>query len=93
VIGRGPDADVYLDNPGVSRDHAVIEMKEGALWIRDLQSSNGTELNGKTVSTATLSDGDLLGIGRFDLRVAALSLIDDSKARMLPPLNPTIRTD
>ena len=46
VIGRDPAADVFLDNIGVSRQHAVVELGVETVCIRDLSSVNGTFVNG-----------------------------------------------
>lgn len=50
VIGRDESCDLPLDAPGVSRRHAELEVKGEALWIADLQSTNGAYVNGKRVS-------------------------------------------
>ena len=66
TIGRTPDNDVSLpDDSNVSRTHAEIEERsEGEFWIFDLQSSNGTRLNGTQVTTEMeLFDGDRILLG------------------------------
>jgi ABC transport system ATP-binding/permease protein len=66
-IGRDPDNDVVLDNPNVSRFHAVIEPGGDGVQLRDLASRNGTRLNGSPVSQAALKPGAEIGIGPFRL--------------------------
>jgi len=50
TVGRAPDTDVRVDDSKVSRRHALIWRKNGQTWIQDLGSSNGTTLNGMSVS-------------------------------------------
>ncbi|MDJ0789142.1 MAG: FHA domain-containing protein [Myxococcota bacterium] len=70
IIGRNPTTDITLLDEGISREHALILYDEDAdtYSIEDLQSTNGTKVNGKRVRSAELSDGDELQIGqtRFD---------------------------
>jgi two-component system cell cycle response regulator len=64
VLGRSPQCDVHIDQEGVSRRHAMLERTvEGAVQIVDLESSNGTFVNGEPVSRETLRDGDKIQIG------------------------------
>jgi pSer/pThr/pTyr-binding forkhead associated (FHA) protein len=72
-IGRDPDSEVVLDHPGISRAHAVIEHKNGAFLLRDCGSSNKTYHNGRPCSYAVLTQGDLLQVGRYLVRVGITS--------------------
>jgi diguanylate cyclase (GGDEF)-like protein len=64
VIGRGADATIRLHEEGISRNHArVVLITEGVVAIEDLNSANGTFLNGERVERATFRDGDKLQIG------------------------------
>ncbi|RKH64590.1 PAS domain S-box protein [Corallococcus aberystwythensis] len=64
VIGRGSEAEVRIDDHGVSRKHARIQRKpDGSCLVTDLESTNGTFLNGLPVSTAELQEGDRLQVG------------------------------
>jgi pSer/pThr/pTyr-binding forkhead associated (FHA) protein len=70
TIGRNPKADIYIDNPSISWDHAVLEkMTDGRYRVQDLGSANGTYLNRRRVRNASLADGDFIGIGKFSLTV------------------------
>ncbi|MDY7095358.1 MAG: adenylate/guanylate cyclase domain-containing protein [Acidobacteriota bacterium] len=71
LMGRGTENDVVLSDFSVSRRHAVIRPRQGQWWVHDLASTNGLVLNGKTVSEAPLSVGDVLTVGCFELRVVA----------------------
>jgi len=70
MVGRHASADITLSDRGVSREHAIIsyEVSLGAYTVEDLQSTNGTKVNGKRVRSATLAPGDELRIGKTTLR-------------------------
>jgi sigma-B regulation protein RsbU (phosphoserine phosphatase) len=72
VVGRQPDAEVYLESLAVSRQHARILCENDTYAVEDLGSSNGTFVNGNRVQgRVALKEGDALQIGPyiFDLRV------------------------
>jgi predicted component of type VI protein secretion system len=70
VLGRAPSADVVLDgDDAVSRSHAEIAVRAGLCLIRDLDSCNGTLLNGRVVRRARLRRGDVLVLGETVVRV------------------------
>jgi hypothetical protein len=73
-IGRDPQADILLDNAGVSRNQARFLRAADGWIIEDSQSSNGTWLNGREVKRERLTDRDEVTIGKFTLRV---SLVED----------------
>jgi hypothetical protein len=67
-IGRSVAADVRLDDPSVSRRHALLVSEPGEeLRVLDDRSLNGVYVNGEEVEWATLEDGDELTIGRYHL--------------------------
>lgn len=66
TIGREGN-DIVLDNPQVSRRHAVIERANGHHVLRDVGSTNGTFVNGKRVTQHPLIPGDVIQIGAFKL--------------------------
>lgn len=64
VIGRTTQAEIYLDDDGVSRRHArVIVLPDGSVEVQDLNSTNGTYYKGERISTHVLRDGDTIQIG------------------------------
>ena len=65
LIGRNPTTDITLLDEGISREHALILYDEETdeYTVEDLQSTNGTLVNGKRVRSAALADGDELQIG------------------------------
>jgi hypothetical protein len=66
VLGRSADADVQVDDPGVSRRHAVLRLTPTPT-ITDLGSTNGTSVNGQRVSQAELADGATITVGQTTL--------------------------
>jgi predicted component of type VI protein secretion system len=73
VLGRHSDADFRLALPDVSRRHCRLAWMSGVWRVFDLQSVNGTFVNGESVNEATLHPGDMLQIGGFTFRVAIAS--------------------
>ena len=63
TIGRLADCDVVLDDKGASRKHAQLKLRDGTWTLTDLGSTNGTRLNGQTVQSRELADGDKITIG------------------------------
>lgn len=69
LIGRADEADYRVDDPNVSRRHAVLFWDRGRLYLRDLGSTNGTYLNGRQVSSAPIRPGDVISMGATQLTV------------------------
>jgi pSer/pThr/pTyr-binding forkhead associated (FHA) protein len=71
LIGRNPTTDITLLDEGISREHALILRDEAtcSFTIEDLQSTNGTKVNGKRVRSAVLADGDTIEVGHTRFRV------------------------
>lgn len=68
VIGRGSEADIRLDDPGVSRRHAEVRLNAGErVSIVDLGSTNGTTVDGRQVGESALADGVEVVIGQTRL--------------------------
>jgi pSer/pThr/pTyr-binding forkhead associated (FHA) protein len=68
TIGRDPGADVYLDNPGISREHCRLErLPNGHYCVKDSNSANGTFLNDDRVETALVYNSDVLHISKYSL--------------------------
>lgn len=64
IVGRGADAGVWIDAPGVSRHHARILLGDAGAVVEDLGSKNGTYLRGERITaTAPLHDGDQIRLG------------------------------
>jgi pSer/pThr/pTyr-binding forkhead associated (FHA) protein len=68
TIGRATGADFIVDAALVSRVHCrVTAMPDGGLELRDLDSTNGTFVNGQRIETARLASGDRIQVGRVEL--------------------------
>lgn len=72
TIGRSPHVTVQIEDQWLSRRHCLIREVAGTLMIRDLESRNGTLVNGEPVSESPLVDGDLvqLGLSVFEVQYA-----------------------
>lgn len=64
IIGRDPSVDIVLQGGHISRRHAELSVQDDQLWIKDLNSSNGTFVNGQRVTDAQLKHDDQL---QFDV--------------------------
>jgi pSer/pThr/pTyr-binding forkhead associated (FHA) protein len=69
TVGRSNGAQFIVDAALVSRLHCQLTASGDHLEVKDLESTNGTFVNGKRVETALLRDGDTLSVGRVDLVV------------------------
>src|SRR5665213_2113656 len=68
TLGRTPDNDVHIDAEFISRHHAVALRAGSKTVIEDLNSTNGTYVNGQRVNRRTLKDGDLVTLGKTEFR-------------------------
>jgi pSer/pThr/pTyr-binding forkhead associated (FHA) protein len=66
-IGRSPDAEVFLDDVTVSRNHALLVRRRDGLYVDDLGSLNGTYVNRHRIESHKLTDGDELQVGKYKL--------------------------
>jgi len=86
-IGRGSDNDVVLGSKAVSRNHAVLSVLDTELYVKDLDSSNGTFVNNKRIEankTVQLNADDKLGFASFEFQVMALAA-DDIESSAIDP--------
>ena len=67
VIGRSRECDVRLADPNVSRKHAEVRQEGPNFYVVDLDSTNGTEVNGRRARRARLADGDTILLGSTEL--------------------------
>jgi FHA domain/zinc-ribbon domain len=67
TIGRSPDAEVFLDDVTVSRNHALLVRRRDGLYIDDLGSLNGTYVNRRRIESHLLQNGDELQVGKYKL--------------------------
>ncbi len=69
IIGRSHRCDVILTSPDVSRRHARLLFRDGSWFVQDLESTNGTTVNGTRVGRCRLEPGDKLGVGGHRLEI------------------------
>jgi pSer/pThr/pTyr-binding forkhead associated (FHA) protein len=67
-LGRRPYNDIVIDNLAVSGEHAVLQMSGNEVFVEDLNSTNGTYLNGKAVKKQQLNNGDTVEIGKYKIK-------------------------
>jgi len=85
TIGRSPDANVFIDNAAISRQHATLELKAGQYFINDHDSLNGTMVNGKKIEgTVRVSADDTIKIGKFLLAPALIGEEKESTSFSYP---------
>ena len=73
-VGRAPGSDIQIDDPHVSRRHAVIRRAAGELWIEDTGSRSGTFVNNSPVSgRVRIAPGDRVRVGAVELELHALT--------------------
>ena len=74
VVGRDADAALWIDHPSVSRRHARVVVTDSKVTLEDLESKNGTHLNGKKIGRrTTLEDGDQVRVGPETMVFRSLS--------------------
>lgn len=69
LVGRSAECDVHINHVGVSRSHAVIATRAAGVFVEDLESSNGTLVNGRRVKSVQLRNGDVVEIGSVSLHL------------------------
>lgn len=88
TVGRKPHNDIQIDNMSISGEHAVIVTILGDSFLEDLDSTNGTLVNGQPVKKHFLRDGDVVELGKYQLKyledAPPLGLIE--VADVSPPL-------
>jgi dipeptidyl aminopeptidase/acylaminoacyl peptidase len=68
TVGRAPDNDIIIGDPATSGHHSRIEVRNGAYWISDLGSTNGTLVNGEPIIDKQIDHGDVISIGQNTIR-------------------------
>jgi pSer/pThr/pTyr-binding forkhead associated (FHA) protein len=68
TLGRRPYNDIVIDNLAVSGEHAVLQMVGSDVFIEDLNSTNGTYINGKAVKKQLLTHNDTVEIGKYKIK-------------------------
>jgi pSer/pThr/pTyr-binding forkhead associated (FHA) protein len=68
TLGRRPYNDIVIDNLAVSGEHAVLQMSGTEVYLEDLNSTNGTYINGKAVKKQLLANNDTVEIGKYKIK-------------------------
>lgn len=84
TIGRKASNEIHIDDPTISGEHAAILMLQNA-YVEDLNSTNGTSLNGKPVTKRQLNHGDLIKIGRHEFKFVDDNINEFERTVMIAP--------
>jgi predicted component of type VI protein secretion system len=68
TLGRRPYNDIVIDNLAVSGEHAVMQMSGNEVYLEDLNSTNGTYVNGKAAKKQLLANNDTVEIGKYKIK-------------------------
>ena len=85
TLGRRPYNDIVIDNLAVSGEHAVLQMVGADVFIEDLNSTNGTYINGKAIKKQLLSHNDTVEIGKYKIKYLVDESNDYEKTMIMRP--------
>jgi len=85
TLGRRPYNDIVIDNLAVSGEHAVLQMVGQDVFIEDLNSTNGTYINGKAVKKQLLQHNDTVEIGKYKIKYLTSEHSDYEKTMVIKP--------
>jgi pSer/pThr/pTyr-binding forkhead associated (FHA) protein len=85
TLGRRPYNDIVIDNLAVSGEHAVMQMVGADVFIEDLNSTNGTYINGKAVKKQLLAHNDTIEIGKYKIKYLVEDGTDHEKTMIMKP--------
>jgi pSer/pThr/pTyr-binding forkhead associated (FHA) protein len=85
TLGRRPYNDMVIDNLAVSGEHAVLQMVGNDVFIEDLNSTNGTYINGKAVKKQLLAHNDTVEIGKYKIKYLTDDGGDYEKTMIMRP--------
>jgi pSer/pThr/pTyr-binding forkhead associated (FHA) protein len=80
TIGRRPSNDIHIDNLAVSGNHAVVRTIGKDSFLEDLDSTNGTLVNGKPIKKHILQHGDVIELGKYQLKYVSLDAYTSTTA-------------
>jgi pSer/pThr/pTyr-binding forkhead associated (FHA) protein len=84
-LGRRPYNDIVIDNLAVSGEHAVLQMVGNEVFIEDLNSTNGTYINGKAIKKQLLQHNDTVEIGKYKIKYLTGDHTDYEKTMIIKP--------
>jgi len=85
TLGRRPYNDIVIDNLAVSGEHAVLQMLGNDVFIEDLNSTNGTYINGKAVKKQMLVHNDTVEVGKYKIKYLVEDNGDYEKTMIMRP--------
>jgi len=88
TIGRRTGSDIHLDDPGVSKEHAVIQTVGNDHIFEDMGSTNGSTINGSRITKHILQNGDVINLGAYQLKYANIKAnpeMDYDRTMMIQP--------
>lgn len=85
TLGRRPYNDIVIDNLAVSGEHALLQLVGNSVFIEDLNSTNGTYINGKAVKKQLLQNNDTVEIGKYKIKFQADEGPDFEKTMIMRP--------
>ena len=85
TLGRRPYNDIVIDNLAVSGEHAVLQMVGADVFIEDLNSTNGTYINGKAIKKQLLTHNDTVEIGKYKIKYLLEDGADYEKTMIMKP--------
>jgi pSer/pThr/pTyr-binding forkhead associated (FHA) protein len=83
TLGRRPYNDIVIDNLAISGEHAVLQLSGSEVYLEDLNSTNGTYVNGKTAKKQLLRNGDTVEVGKYKIKFFS-DAVDDSSPKSVP---------
>ncbi len=83
TLGRRPYNDVVIDNLAISGEHAVFQMTGNDVFIEDLNSTNGTYVNGKAAKKQQLANGDTVEVGKYKIKFVSEVASDGFEKTMM----------
>ncbi len=88
TLGRRPYNDVVIDNLAISGEHAVFQMTGSDVFIEDLNSTNGTYVNGKAAKKQQLQNGDTIEVGKYKIKFVSEAAADGFEKTMMVKSSP-----
>ncbi|EGJ11343.1 MULTISPECIES: FHA domain-containing protein [Rubrivivax] len=89
TLGRRPYNDIVIDNLAVSGEHAVLQMVGADVFIEDLNSTNGTYINGKAIKKQLLAHDDTVEIGKYKIKYLTEDSTDYERTMVMRPAQPS----
>jgi hypothetical protein len=85
TLGRRPYNDIVIDNLAVSGEHAVLQMVGNDVFIEDLNSTNGTYINGRAIKRQLLAHNDTVEIGKYKIKYLVEDGVDYEQTMIVKP--------